>query len=445
MKVKFFERFDYFLILCITILCAFGVLFIYSSGIDSDGVLKSREYLKQIIWFSLGFVVMIIVALVDYRHFKRYSKWGYLLLLAMLLFTLLNGTIVNNARSWIGVGSLGIQPSELGKVLFILFLASYMDKSSKVPPLRRFITALLIMAVPMLLILRQPDLGTACVYLPICLFMCYMTDIPFRYIAYILLLGFTTIILTVLPVWHTKIWLSASSHQAIAVISILTNMKLRFTVIAILALIAFLSLLGYLTFKKVYYYWLTYTFSVLSLSFLLSIAAGKVLHEYQIQRLIIFIDPYTDRLKTGWNIIQSITAIGAGKFTGRGYLGGIQSHLRYLPEQSTDFIFSILAEEAGFIGGTLVFSLFLVIFIKIIKIIKTTTNTYGYFIASGILGMMFFHFSINVGMVMGIMPVTGIPLPFLSYGGSSLLTNMISIGLLMSINSRRLEFETNII
>ena len=148
-------------------------------------------------------------------------------------------------------------------------------------------------------------------------------------------------------------------------------------------------------------------------------------------------DPSVDPRDSGWNIIQSKIAIGAGGFSGRSFLHGTQSHYRFLPQQSTDFIFSILSEELGFIGGILVFSLYMIIMFRTIVIIKNTSTSFGMYIASGILGMFIIHFFINVGMVMGIMPITGIPLLFLSYGGSSLLTAMGCVGLLMSVNYRR--------
>ncbi len=156
-------------------------------------------------------------------------------------------------------------------------------------------------------------------------------------------------------------------------------------------------------------------------------------------RLIVFLDPSVDPLGSGWNIIQSITAIGSGGFSGLGFLQGTQSHYRFLPQQSTDFIFSILSEEWGFVGGLTVFSLYLVIMIRGIIIIRKTENRFGTLIATGIVSMFLFHFTVNVGMVMGIMPITGIPLLFLSYGGSSLWTALSATGLLMSINMRRLD------
>ena len=151
-------------------------------------------------------------------------------------------------------------------------------------------------------------------------------------------------------------------------------------------------------------------------------------------------DPSVDPLGSGWNIIQSKIAIGAGGAFGRSFLHGTQSHYRFLPQQSTDFIFSILSEEMGFAGGAVVFVLYMIIMWRTIVIIKNTSNKFGMYIASGILGIFVIHFFINVGMVMGIMPITGIPLLFLSYGGSSLLTAMSCIGLLMSINSRKFDF-----
>ena len=152
-------------------------------------------------------------------------------------------------------------------------------------------------------------------------------------------------------------------------------------------------------------------------------------------------DPNIDPRGAGWNIIQSKVAIGSGGIFGRGFLNGTQSHYRFLPQQSTDFIFSILSEETGFIGGLIVFGLYLFLLIKMLLLIKRNSNHYGTYIASGIFAMFAFHFFINVGMVMGIMPITGIPLQFLSYGGSSLLTAMICIGLVMNVNYRKAELK----
>ena len=437
MRLKIFTSLDYLLLLCILFLTGIGIAFIYSSGFNSDGINVSNEYIKQIIWLGAGLVLLVLVALFDYRRLNKYSFHFFAFMLAVLIYTRFFGRLVNGARSWIGIGDFGIQPSELTKISFILFLAKYLENSMNEEPRKRFIHSLCIMVFPVGIILLQPDLGTASVFIPIFLFMCFMANIPVRYLMIVFLTGMFTITFTVLPVWETEIL-----HESVPAIHILTNLKLRMLVSVAFLGITTIGVLGNLFFKKKYYYWITYFFGILSTSLFASVGAGKVLKPYQIARLIVFIDPYSDPKGSGWNIIQSQTAIGAGGLLGRGFLQGSQSHLRFLPQQSTDFIFSIFSEEMGFVGGIFMYAAFLCILLRILYVIKQTTNNYSCYIASGILGMFFFHFIVNVGMVMGIMPITGIPLPFMSYGGSALITNMIALGLIMSINSRRLDFKS---
>ena len=437
MRLKIFTSLDYLLLLCILFLTGIGIAFIYSSGFNSDGINVSNEYIKQIIWLGVGLVLLVLVALFDYRRLNKYSFHFFAFMLAVLIYTRFFGRLVNGARSWIGIGDFGIQPSELTKISFILFLAKYLENSMNEEPRKRFIHSLCIMGFPVGIILVQPDLGTASVFIPIFLFMCFMANIPVRYLMIVFLTGMFTITFTVLPVWETEIL-----HESVPAIHILTNLKLRMLVSVAFLGITTIGVLGNLFFKKKYYYWITYFFGILSTSLFASVGAGKVLKPYQIARLIVFIDPYSDPKGSGWNIIQSKTAIGAGGLLGRGFLQGSQSHLRFLPQQSTDFIFSIFSEEMGFVGGIFMYAAFLCILLRILYVIKQTTNNYSCYIASGILGMFFFHFIVNVGMVMGIMPITGIPLPFMSYGGSALITNMIALGLIMSINSRRLDFKS---
>lgn len=437
MRLKIFTSLDYMLLLCILFLTGIGIAFIYSSGFNSDGINVSNEYIKQIIWLGVGLVLLVLVALFDYRRLNKYSFHFFAFMLAVLIYTRFFGRLVNGARSWIGIGDFGIQPSELTKISFILFLAKYLENSMNEEPRKRFIHSLCIMGFPVGIILLQPDLGTASVFIPIFLFMCFMANIPVRYLMIVFLTGMFTITFTVLPVWETEIL-----HESVPAIHILTNLKLRMLVSVAFLGITTIGVLGNLFFKKKYYYWITYFFGILSTSLFASVGAGKVLKPYQIARLIVFIDPYSDPKGSGWNIIQSQTAIGAGGLLGRGFLQGSQSHLRFLPQQSTDFIFSIFSEEMGFVGGIFMYAAFLCILLRILYVIKQTTNNYSCYIASGILGMFFFHFIVNVGMVMGIMPITGIPLPFMSYGGSALITNMIALGLIMSINSRRLDFKS---
>ena len=437
MKNKFFAMFDYLLILVVLTLVAIGVMFIYSSSINSEGIRVTNEYIKQIIWASIGFVIMIGVTIYDYRRTEGVSIYFFAGLLLLLVYTRLFGRYVNGAKSWIGIGEFGIQPSEFGKVFFILFLARILDQTQNENQFRRFLLATGVLLLPMGLILLQPDLGTSSVYLPIYFIMCFIAGVPIRYIGYVLLFGMFSIFFAILPVWNAEI-----AVKPLAVISILTNIKLRSILIFAFVII---TLLGYVIRRYLhgprYIHWIIYFTSIIALSLIFSYFFGKVLKDYQIKRLIIFMNPNKDPLGAGWNIIQSKVAIGAGGVLGQGYLMGTQSHYRFLPQQSTDFIFSILSEEFGFLGGCIIFSLYFVILLKILYIIRKCVNRYGSYICAGIFGMFAFHFFINVGMVMGIMPITGIPLLFLSYGGSSLLTAMTCIGFIMSINYRKAELK----
>ena len=433
MNIRKITNFDYLLFLAVVLLSFIGILFIYSSGINSAGELVSKEYVKQILWVCTGIVLLLLSCIYDYRRIKDRTFLIYLVGMILLLYTGIFGTVRHNARSWIGVNNLGIQPSEFIKLIFILFLAYYLDKSQKEESLKRFIKAMAIMIVPVALILKQPDLGTASVYIPIFLIMCFIAGIPLRFILYVFFLGVLTIVFTLMPLWEEVIL--KKSH-------IMTNL-LKHSQVSIIILFAMgistvIAMIGNVLLKRRYYYWIAYVFSLITIAFAGSIVGVRALKEYQMMRLIIFLDPEVDPLKHGWNIIQSITAIGSGGLTGRGYLMGTQSHYRYLPEQSTDFIFSILSEEWGFLGGLFVFFLYSIVFFRFFLSIKRCDDFFGKLIVSGILAMFFFHFFVNVGMVMGIMPITGIPLLFLSYGGSSLWTAMISVGVVIGINLRQL-------
>lgn len=439
MEKKLWEYFDYLLLFSVLILVSVGVAFIYSSGVNSEGVLVTNEYIKQIIWAGVGLVFMFSFALLDYRKIERISFWLYLGLIVVLLLTLVPfiGRKVNGARSWIGIGDVGFQPAEFGKIIFILSLAKYLHNSQNENQLKRFLFATGIFLLPVGLILLQPDLGSATVYIPIFFLMCFISGIPARYIMFFFGIGTAMIVFTILPVWNEYI-----AHNSVKIITALVNNKLKYLLVTAFFSIFLIAVVVRRYFHgKKYYYWIAYVFCILTLGLLLSSVAGKVLKDYQIKRLIVFMDPNVDRLGAGWNIIQSKIAIGSGGLFGRSYLHGTQSHYRFLPEQSTDFIFSIFSEETGFIGGCVVFFLYMIIMLRILYIIKNTSNSFGTNIAAGILGMFMIHFFINVGMVMGIMPITGIPLLFMSYGGSSLLTAMTSIGLIMSINSRKFNFS----
>ncbi|MGL4986203.1 MAG: rod shape-determining protein RodA [Treponemataceae bacterium] len=435
MKVRILSHFDYLLFFSVLLLVSCGIIFIYSSGVNANGILITNEYIKQIVFAISGIVLMVITALIDYRKLQAAAAYLFFLLIIILIYTIFFGRFVNGARSWLGIGDFGIQPSEFGKIIFILFFASFLEKSEKYEEKRRFGVALCILLIPIMLILLQPDLGTASVYVPIFMVMCFVANVPIRYILFIFFAGMLSVIITVLPVWESEIY-----KKTIPFFRIFSNISLRLLIIAVLSLVMIVATLSFLFLQQQYYYWIAYFFSIFNIGFSASLVLEKFLKTYQIKRLIVFINPNSDPLGSGWNIIQSKIAIGSGNIFGQGFLKGTQSHYRFLPQQSTDFIFSILSEEWGFIGGMVVFLLYVFIFVRGLIILKNTTNAFGYYIAAGIVVMIFFHFVVNVGMVMGMMPITGIPLMFLSYGGSSLWTGMVAIGLLMSINYRCLDY-----
>jgi len=410
-----------------------GVLFIYSSGITSAGVQVSSEYYKQIIWASAGLVTAVLLSLVNYRRLYNLSIYIYLLSLLPLVYTLLFGHDIYNTSRWLRIGSYGIQMSEFVKISVIIMLSRFLaDTDRNKESFSRFIVCCIIAFIPMGIVLLQPDLGTALVYIMILITMIFMAGVPMRYVAFMISCIALTGVLLVLPFWQTYIL-----RKTLAFLTALTNLKIVIITIIFFVLIASISLFGYLKYKKKYFFWLVYISAIIVFSLFASYGARKVLKNYQIMRLIVFLDPNVDPRGAGWNIIQSVTAIGSGGVTGRGFLQGTQSHYRFLPEQSTDFIFSIFSEEAGFIGGIFVFALFLFICYRLLLTMKTVIDPFAKYFCAGLAGMISFHFIINVGMTMGIMPITGLPLLFMSYGGSSVMTSMIGIGIVLSIYIRR--------
>ncbi len=414
-------------------LTVLGILSIYSSGLTAEGVHVSNEYLKQIVWAVSGLVLLAIVSLVDYQRMKDYSFFIYLFFLAVILYVRFFGHEVNGAKSWIGLfGEFGIQPSEFMKIATILFLAQYLSNSEHLASFRRLLVSFAIILAPVLIIILQSDMGTALVFFPIFLFMAFIAGLDRRYIVFILAAIIGTSALTILPLWEQYILKTPTNF-----LFILYKAPYVAYMVAAAALILLLSAWGWFSFKKKYYFWIAYAALLVASSLAASAFAHKALKDYQIMRLIVFLDPSIDPRGSGWNILQSITAIGSGGVLGKGFLQGTQSHYRYLPQQSTDFIFSIIAEEWGFIGGFAVFALYYILLRRCSNLLKTAKDSYASYIVAGIMGMIFFHFMINAGMAMGIMPVTGIPLFFLSYGGASLWAIMIAVGLLLGISARR--------
>lgn len=432
MRLRTFLEIDYVLLITTLVLVVFGILFIYSSGVSGAGLLITNMYQRQIIWAGAGLFGALVITLFNYRRIYNLSVYFYLLTLALLLYTFFFGQVIRGSR-WLRIGPFGVQVSEFAKLTTIVFLAWFLDSTKRnQPAIRRFIISGIIVFIPMVVILLQPDLGTALVFLPILLGTTYIAGLPVRYILFV---GFSFVfsgIFLVLPLWQTVIM-----QNTIPTIMILTDYRFVAAGCLILLIVFLIAAFGYFRYQKRYFYWISYVAGIFIISLAVSYAAQQILRPYQVMRLIVFLDANVDPRGSGWHIIQSITAIGSGGLFGKGFLQGTQSQFQFLPEQSTDFIFSILSEEWGFVGGIMVFALFLILLLRLIRIITNTNDSFGSYIVAGLVSMYAFHFFVNVGMTMGIMPITGIPLMFVSYGGSALLTAMAGIGLALSVHVRR--------
>jgi rod shape determining protein RodA len=418
------------------LLMAVGILFIYSSGINATGIQVSREFLRQIIFALTGLALLVFFAFLSYTTLRVLSLYIYAGGLFLLLVTLVIGRQVNGARSWLGFPTIGIQPAEFMKIAVILFLGTYFTGiGNGIRELPRFLLGLLIAFVPIALILLQPDMGEALAFVPIFLLMAFIAGAQGRHLLFILGTGILGFMLAAIPTLHAR-----SGAGGASFFSLISDPDILRYLLLAGAVVCGLAFLGWRSFRQRYFYWITWTGALCVLAGILSLALRLMLKDYQIMRLVIFINPRLDPQGAGWNIIQSVTAIGSGGLHGKGWLHGTQSHYQFLPQQSTDFIFSILAEEWGFLGALLVFGLLLVILLRGISIVWASREDYAMLVGTGILTMIFFHGIVNAGMAMGIMPVTGIPLMFLSYGGSSLWTGLISMGILMNISRRRLRY-----
>ncbi len=424
---------DIGLIICVLVLIILGIAFIYSSGVISGGQQVSDEWIRQIIWAASGLILMIVFALIDYRRLRSLALPLYIGLLTVLILVLMVGSYVKGARAWLGIGGIGIQPSEFGKLILIIMLAWWFDaRVGGTSNFRQGLGAVIITGIPTFLILLQPDLGTAIVSVPILFTIAFFSGMNWKYLFYPAITGGIIIFGVLGFAWSTYI-----AQYPLSFFRLFTNDSFILIILPAMLALLFLVFLGWVIFRRPYFLGVLYGFGILTTAYLGVVASIRALRGYQMMRFVVFLDPQIDPRGAGWQIIQSVTAVGSGGVTGKGFLQGTQSHYRYLPEQSTDFIFSIIAEEMGFLGGVIIFALFSIILIRCCYIAYTAQDRFGTYIAVGIASMISFHVIENIGMAIGVMPITGIPLYFLSYGGSSLWTVLISMGVLLSIHIRR--------
>ena len=298
--------------------------------------------------------------------------------------------------------------------------------------MKNVIIALGICVIPMGLILLQPDFGTALVYLPICMIMLFFAGIKYTHLISLLIIFGIAVVLPLLATF------SKLTHSGTLIfLQVLDDTKTVFLIALMFGLFSGIMFILYRITKKSLLYKASTVFLIFFTGLILAAPLGRFLKPYQKERLIVFLRPTIDPFGSGYNIIQSKIAVGAGGLFGRGLLGGTQSQLGFLPERSTDFIFSIYAEAWGFFGSLALLAVYGIFIYRGIMTIYNGRDRFSFLLAAGIMGMFLFHIIINVGMTIGIMPITGIPLPFLSYGGSFLLTCIVAVSILSNIELRR--------
>ncbi len=356
-KSLFFRlHIDFSLLMMLIILLIIGQIILYSASGENTALMQ-----RQVIRLGVAFIVMFIIAQISPDTICRWSPVLFIIGIIMLIAVLLAGTKVLGAKRWLDLGLFRFQPSELMKLAVPMMLAWFMSKGSIPPAKIRLAVAIFILLIPVLLIARQPDLGTSLLITSAGLFVIFMAGISWQ-----IIFGF------------------------------------------IIAAIAF---------------------SIPMWFFLM--------RDYQRQRVLTMLNPETDPLGSGYHIIQSKIAIGSGGDFGKGWLNGTQSHLEFLPERHTDFIFSVFAEEFGFSGILLLLAIYLFIILRGIYITTQAHGTFSRLLGASVILTFLVYVFVNIGMVSGILPVVGIPLPLISYGGTSIVTLMAGFGILMSIHTHR--------
>ena len=344
------------LLLLLMVLTVYGLIVLYS-GSDSD----MGAVVRQARFFALAYAGMFLIAQLSLQRIMRWAPWLYLVGVILLVAVMFAGVGAKGAQRWLEVGGFRFQPSEILKLVLPLTLAWYLADRTLPPRLFHILVCLGILGIPAVLILKQPDLGTALLIAASGLFVLFMAGMGWRYI-------FGAVVLAIASAW--PMWMF-------------------------------------------------------------------VLKDYQKQRILTMLDPESDKLGAGWNIIQSKTAIGSGGWEGKGWMQGTQSHLDFLPESHTDFIIAVLSEEFGLRGVLLLLGIYLLILLRGFWIGVRASTSFGRMVAGSVTLTFFVYIFVNMGMVAGLLPVVGVPLPLVSAGGTSVVTLMAGFGILMAVSTQK--------
>lgn len=430
-EIKRLFIFDFRILLSIIFLMIAGGVAVYSSTYSAEAIRMSWLFLKYLFFSATGLVIMCITMFINYTKLAEHRMSLYIPMIVLLILVLIPniGTTINGSSSWL----FGMQPSEFGKLIMIIFLAGYLDKiGDKIKEEKYFALAGLFIVIPIVLVLMQPDLGTVLVYCFVVFVMLFVGGVPIRYILALMSIG---IIGLSIPMFLEYKRMSDDINNVL--FNFLSQRIYVGYLAGILLFIAVLLLTINFYMSNKYIESISFMFFVLFLSMCAALVFDIGLKTYQKERLLVFMNPQLTRLSSGYNIIQSLIAVGSGGLFGEGFLNGSQSQLNFIPQQVNDFIFSNICEEWGFIGSALVVIAYAIIFIRGITVAYFAKDRLGALIVAGIIAMFLCHVIINIGMVVGIMPITGLTLPFVSSGGSSILTFSMSIGLIFNVEARR--------
>ncbi|MBP7585416.1 MAG: rod shape-determining protein RodA [Spirochaetes bacterium] len=430
-------KIDFVLVAAVILVVFLGILTIYSAGFDPIDKVNNGLYKKQLVWFIAGFIFMIIATFINYKFLGDYSLYVYGFFLFMLIVTAIFGTPIRNTRAWLNFGIFSIQPSEFMKLGLVVILSKYLEMRERdIRNLRELVIPALLTLVPVLIILMQPDFGTAAVFIPILFTMLFVGGADVTHLVSIISIAAIAIVVPMVLTYRE--WIGAQGSNFL--LEFFKDTNLLYMVAGVLLLVSIVTFVLHFFFVSKAYRKIYIPSVVISLGLFFSVVIQKYLKVYQKRRILVFLNPDLDPHGSGYNIIQSKIAVGAGRFAGKGFLKGSQSQLGFLPEKSSDFIFSVFAEEWGFIGAVILLGLLAIVVYRGIQITIESKDKFGSLLGSGIVTIFFFHILINIGMVLGIMPVTGLPLSFVSYGGSNLLMSMIAVGILINIRMRKFVY-----
>lgn len=408
---NFLKDLDYFLLIPALLLCGTGLLCIYSATYQGGDELHFN-FTKQLIHFGIGIILMVIIILIPLRLIDGAAILLYSATLILLVLVLAAGSVRYGAQRWFAIGPFSLQPSEIAKVASIVCIARMLALSRVNPThLANIVITFILTLIPMFLVMKQPDLGTA---------LCIgSVALPILY-------------------WH-GISLFSIFVMFSPIATVLVHIGSGYSFEAFI--LTLFIILGILYFSKRKTGIILAVFALNIIVGLSSEPLWDSLKDYQKERILNFIDPERDTQGSGYQVRQSKIAIGAGGLTGKGLLEGTQTQLKFLPEQHTDFIFTVIGEELGFAGAFVLLLLFGIMIFRMILIADVVDDKFANLTLIGIASLFSFQVMVNIGMTTGIMPVTGIPLPFLSYGGTALWTNLSLIGIALNISMRKKVYD----